>query len=177
MGLGQWLRKIFSGRNQSQEMVPFFDVPSGRIVRIPVSELRSGVVQVRLQGTNEIVWAIPDQLHEGNLKHPEFEEEIRAYIRQIQSAFAEHRLLSFEEWEDGFRRDADPAREIAFWSHAAEVYLEFANQEPSPARRDEVYRCIVACLTTGPADVWKVLRTKALSRTEADKIVNRFFRK
>jgi hypothetical protein len=113
MGLGEWLRKLFGGRRPSQEMVPFLDVESGRVVRIPASELRIGAVQVQLQGTREVVWALPQQLRPGNIKHPEFDEGIREYIRQIQAAFAEQRPLSLEEWEEGFRRDAHPEREIA----------------------------------------------------------------
>ena len=38
MGLGNWLRKTFGGRQPSQEMVPFLDSEAGRVVRIPASE-------------------------------------------------------------------------------------------------------------------------------------------
>jgi hypothetical protein len=55
-------------------------------------------------------------LRQGEIRHPPFDEELRAYIRDIQAAFAEHRDLSFEEWEDGFRRDAHREREIAGFS-------------------------------------------------------------
>ncbi|MCE9560769.1 MAG: hypothetical protein K8U57_01815 [Planctomycetes bacterium] len=179
MGLGDWLRKTFGGKQtpQQQEMVPFLDAEAGRVVRIPVSELRPGVVQIRLQGSDEIIWALPEQLHQGDVKHPEFDEGIRDYIRQIQAAFAEQRPLSFEEWEDGFRRDTNPEPEIALWLHAAKVYNAFTAEEPSAERRHDVYRCIVTCMTTGPDAVWKVLRPEVLSRTEAEQVVNRFFGK
>jgi hypothetical protein len=158
-------------------MVPFLDVEAKRVVRIPASELRPGAIQVRLRGSDEVVWALPDQLHRGEIKHAEFNEDIRDYIRQIESAFAEHRPLSLEEWEDGFRRDANPEREIALWSHAADVYTAFAAVEPSIDRRRDIYRCIVACLTTGPDAVWRVLRPEVLSHAEAEQIINRFFGK
>ena len=179
MGLGDWLRKTFGGKQSppSQEMVPFLDVEAGRVVRIPVSELRPGVIQVRVHGSDEVVWALPEQLREGDVKHPEFDEGVRDYIRQIQAAFAEQRPLSFEEWEDGFRRDTNPTREIAIWSHAADVFTAFASEEPSADRRRDLYRCVVTCLTTGPDAVWKVLRPEVLSRAEAEVVVNRFFGK
>jgi hypothetical protein len=177
MGLGDWLRRLFGGRRRPQEMVPFLDVENGRVVRIPVSELRPGAIQVRLQGTDEVVWALPDQLHPSEIQHPEFDESVRDYIRQIQSAFAEHRPLSFEEWEDGFRRDANPEQEIAIWLHAANIYNDFTIDEPSAERRRDVYRCLVACMTTGPDTVWHVLRPEVLSRKETEKIVNRYFGK
>jgi hypothetical protein len=156
-------------------MVPFFDVPSGRVVQIPASELRPGAVQARVPGIEGLVWLLPDQLQQGEVKHPPFEDGVRAYIRQIQEAFAEHRSLSFDEWEDGFRRDASPEREIAIWSHAADIYTAFAGRERSAERRRDIYRCIVACLTSGPDAVWHVLKPEVLSRAEAEQIVSRFF--
>jgi len=102
---------------------------------------------------------------------------IRAYIRQIQETFAEHRSLSFDEWEDGFRRDANPEREVAIWSNAADFYTAFAGSEPSAERRRDIYRCVVACLTSGPAGVWNVLQPEVLSRAEAEQVVDRFFGK
>ena len=75
-------------------------------------------------------------------------------------AFAEHRPLSFEEWEDGFRRDANPVQEIAFWLHAADIYAKFTSGETDADRRNDVYRCIVTCMTTGPQAVWQVLRQR-----------------
>src|SRR5262245_41215003 len=122
MGLRDWLKRRFGGGPRTAEMVRFYDVESRRVVDIPASVLRPGAVQAQVQGIDGLVWLLPDQLKQGEIKHPEFDEGIRDYIRQIQGAFAEHRPLSFEEWEDGFRRDADPEREIALWSHAADVY-------------------------------------------------------
>jgi hypothetical protein len=177
MGIGDWLRRAFGGRRPSQQMVPFLDVEAGRVVRIPASELRPGAVQVRLQGSEEVVWALPDQLRQSEVRHPEFGEDVRDYIRRIQAAFAEQRPLSFEEWEEGFRRDADPEREIAIWLHAADVYTALTADEPSADRRRDVYRCLVACMTTGPDAVWHVLRPELLSRQEAEQVVRRFFGK
>jgi len=177
MGLGNWLKRRFGNGGRPTKMVPFFDVPSGRVVQIPAAELRPGTVQARVDGIDGIVWLLPDELQQGPIQHPEFGEDIREYIRQIHTAFAEHRSLSFEEWEEGFRRDTNPEREIAIWSHAADVYTAFADVEPSAERRGDVYRCIVACMTSGPADVWHVLKPEVLSRSEAEQVVNRFFGK
>jgi hypothetical protein len=174
MGLGDWLKRRFGG-GSSSEMVRFYDVESRRVVQIPASELRPGVVQGRVQGIEGVVWLLPEQLQQGEIKHPPFDESIRAYIREIQEAFAEHRSLSFDEWEAGFRRDANPEREIAIWSHAADVYTAFASNEPDPERRRDTYCCIVACLTSGPETVWHVLKPEVLTRAEAEQVVNRFF--
>ncbi len=175
MGLGDWLRKTFCGRKPSSEMVPFYDVDVGRIVQIPASELSPGAVRIQLHPSGEVAWALPEQLTFGDIQHPEFDEEIRDFIRRIQTAFAEHRPISFEQWEDGFRRDANPAQEIALWLHAADVYGAFAASEGDAVRREDIYRCIVTCLTTGPDDVWRVLRPTVLTREEAEQVVHRYF--
>jgi hypothetical protein len=99
------------------------------------------------------------------------------YIRQIQTVFDEHRSLTFEEWEEGCRRDAHLEQEFALWSHAADVYQALSLDEPLPERRKDVYRVIVACLTATPDTVWHVLQVSALTREEAERIVNRFYGK
>src|SRR5947209_3226879 len=100
MGLGDWLNRWLGGKRRPTEMVPFFDAETGRVVRIPASELRPGAVQARVQGIDGVVWLLPDQLKPGEVKHPPFEEGIRDYVRQIQAAFAEQRSLTLEQWED-----------------------------------------------------------------------------
>ena len=157
------------------EMVRFFDVDSGRVVSIPASELAPGAIRAHIQGVDEVVWVLPEKLKEGPIRHPPFNEGIRGYIRQIQEAFAEHRPLSFEEWEIGFRRDANPAQEIALWLHAADVYTAFTGDEPSAERRHEVYRCVLACMNGSRDNIWHVFRHEALSRAEAEQVVKRFY--
>jgi hypothetical protein len=159
------------------ETVQFFDLDTGKVVTIPASELAPGAVQARVQGIEGIVWLLPDKLKQDRLKHPPFDEGVRKFIRQIQATFAEHRPITFEEWEDGFRRDTNPAPEIALWAHAAEVYTAFAGEEAAAERRWDVYRCVVTCMSASPDTIWRVLKTEALSREEAEAVVNRFYGK
>src|SRR5678816_1234700 len=188
MGIRDWFKRRGDGRDSggegratggggALETVPFFDAPSGKVVQIPAAELRPGVVQARVEGVEGLVWVTADQLQPGEVRHPPFTEEVRAYVRRIHEAFAEHRSLSSEEWEDGFRRDANPAQEIALWLHAADVYDEFAADEPSAARREDLYRVLVACLTASPERVWHVLETAELSRAEAQHVIDHYYGK
>ena len=175
MKLHAWVKSLFRRHASSGDLVPFYDVPSGRVVPIPVSELRPGCVQACVPGIEEVVWLLPEQLQQGEIRHPPFDEEIRSYIRDIQVAFAEHRDISFEEWEEGFRRDANPEREIAGFAYAADVYRLFTTKEESPERRREVYRLLIACMTASPDSLWHVVKLSALSRPEAERIVQRFY--
>lgn len=177
MRLGDWLRKTFTPHKPTSEMAPFYDAEARRVVQIPASELRPGFVKVRLGLTGEVVWALAAQLRPSTeLRHPELDEHKRNHIRRIQTVFAEHRPLSLKEWEDGFRCDVNMTYEIALWLVAADIYLAFAGNEPDARRRRDVYECIVTCMTSDPANVWKVLRLEALSKAEAERIVNRCFR-
>ena len=174
MGIRDWLNRLFA-KPPPEDTVPFYDFEAGRVVQIPRRELRPGTIEVQIQGMDGLVWVLPDQLQESPIQHPPFDDDIRNYIRDIQAAFSEHRGLTIDEWEDGFRRDSNPEREIALWSHAADVYLEIAADEQSHERRLDVYRCIVACMTASPESVWSVLEPQALEPEEAMRVVNRFY--
>ena len=114
----------------------------------------------------------------GKVKHPPFDKRIRKIIRHIQKTFAEHDKRSVKVWEDGFRSDTHPEKEIAYWSHAADIYKEFASGEVSHERCADIYRCIVTCLITiTPESVWHVFKPTVLSRAEAEQIVNRYYGK
>src|SRR5689334_3480945 len=158
-----------------QETVPFLDTATGKVVQIPAAELRPGAVQAKVRGIDGLVWVMADEVKPGEVRHPPFSEEILAYVRRIREVFAEHRPLTVDEWQDGFRRDLRPSNEIALWLHAADVYEEFAANEPSPRRREDVYATIVACLNASPDGVWHVLELTALSRPEAQRIIDRYY--
>lgn len=85
--------------------------------------------------------------------------------------------MSAAEWEDGFRRDRDPVPEIALWIHASDIYRDFTKDAPIADRRKHVYQVIVACLTSTPDMVRRVLPQGSLSGEEIDRIVARFFPK
>ena len=156
-------------------LVPFYDVTSQRVVHIPPAELRPGCVQARVKGIDGVVWIATDDVQEGPIRHPPFGEDLMAYVRDIQAGFAEHRPLSVEQWEEGFRRDVHAEREIAGFSYAADVYRRFTVGEASAERRRDVYRLLIACMTTSPNAVWHVVSLTVLSRPEAERIVGRFY--
>lgn len=173
-----WLKRLFGGHRPATEteMVPFRDA-NGHIGQIPVSQLQPGMIQVQCGREGPVVWAWARDFQPGEVRHPPFEEPVRVYIRKIQAAFAEHRLLSFEEWEEGFRRDLYPLEEIGLWCHAADVYKAFADKERAPERRKEIYDVILACLTATPDTFWRVLELDVLTRSEAEEIAKRVYGK
>ena len=177
MGFIAWVRGLFRGSVKPGERVPFYDVPSRRVIYIPPEELAPGAVRAKIQGIEGVVWVLADQVQSGPLQHPPFDEDVRQHIHRIQETFTEHRPMTSAEWEDGFRRDRDPVPEIALWIHASNIYRDFAKDEPLGERRKHVYQVIVACLTSTPDMVRRVLPQGCLSSEEIDRIVARFFPK
>lgn len=158
------------------ETVPFYDVESGTLVTIPAEELAPGAIRARVHGIDGIVWLLPDKIVSSPISHPLFPESERQRIRRIQETFAEHRPLSCDEWEDEFRRDADPAPEIAIWSHAADVYADsIAGHQWSEAERDEVYGVILTCMMASSETIWRVLSLSVLDRKQAEEIIGRVY--
>ena len=159
------------------EMVPFLDVTTGRLVQIPATELRGDAVQVQLQGVRGPVWTVPADLKTAESRHPLFTHDTQALIAHIRTVFAEHRPATFEEWQDGFRRESDPASEIALWLHAARVYKAFADAESWAKRRAELFRCLVSCMTTSYEGFWSAFELRSLSESEVRQVVHRFYHK
>jgi hypothetical protein len=177
MGFMNWIRGLFGRQSHPKARVPFYDVASRRVIYIPPEELAPGAVRAKIQGIEGVVWILADQLQAGPLQHPPFDEDVRQHIRRIQETFSEHRPMTSAEWEDGFRRDRDPVPEIALWIHASNIYQDFAKAEALAERRKHLYQVIVACLTSTPDMVRRVLPQGSLSSEEIDRVVGRFFPK
>jgi hypothetical protein len=117
----------------------------------------------------------PASNERGDFQHPPFNEKIRTYIKQIQEAFAEHFPQSFEEWENGFRRDPYPSQQIAVWWYAADIYREFALHESCQHRRADIYKCVLSCMTASHLTIWDVYQPEAITVAEADQIIGRYY--
>ena len=163
------------GEDPPNKNVPFYDVPNQRIIEIPRSELAQGAIQVQIDGVDGLVWVDAGQLKPSEICHPPFAGTRRESVMAIHQAFAEHRSLTYDEWEVGFRRDSNPDSEIAIWLHAAQVYTDFAEMETALARRQELHKILIACLTTEQDAVWNVLSLVEFTDDEAKKIVNRYY--
>jgi hypothetical protein len=76
----------------------------------------------------------------------DFPLETKRRLNAIREAVADAFPISQDDWEDGFRKDAAPEREIALWEHVAKFYTYFANKRlPSIAARQELLTYLFAC--------------------------------
>jgi hypothetical protein len=63
----------------------------------------------------------------GPIRHRELPAALIERIRKFEKTFAEIYPVTHEEWLDGFKRDANPEREIALWEHIASAYAQFVS--------------------------------------------------
>ncbi|MEN9677414.1 MAG: hypothetical protein RIS76_3310 [Verrucomicrobiota bacterium] len=152
-----------------------YDFTTQETTVIPAAELAPGMVHAEVVGVGS-VWVNRAQIKPAPLRHKPFASSVRKELRQIQEALDEVCPKSLSQWEDGFRRDTNPDREIAQWKLIVSVYqAAIAGAQFTRAQRQECFRIIVNC-TTAPADkILEVVELTVLSREEAQAIIARFF--
>ncbi|MBL9216564.1 MAG: hypothetical protein JNG83_13890 [Opitutaceae bacterium] len=139
-------KRLFPGRRSG--LVPYHDFALKQTVLVPKAELRPGVILVHLTGQDTPVYADPSQLVPGAYRQPPFTGEAAECIRTLAAELQDVFPQSAEEWEDGFRRDLDPDREIASWLRVSAVLTALTDRfQFSPAERAECFRILVACAT------------------------------
>jgi hypothetical protein len=80
--------------------------------------------------------------------------------------------------KNGFRKDSQPERKIAIWLHIASIYEQFTTDKPlSFAKRRDIFRVLVNCSISSKDTVFEVLQLEALSKREAEVVVDAYFRK
>lgn len=158
------------------DRVQVYDIPAGTFSTIPARELAPGMVQVEMQGVEGVCWVNPSHLQQSAYQHPPFDEETRAYLRQIKAMLDEVYFQTLEQWEDGFRRDRDAEREIAIWLHIAEVYNRLtAEKDLAAGERQDVFRLLLACANNPRERVLATAGVQTLSRPEAEAVVAEFY--
>lgn len=176
--LFDWLRRLAGHKSKKAETVLWLDPSTQGLVRIPAAELAPGMIQTRMNGVDEPVWVEPGFLRLGDIKHPPFPEQVRRELEDMHETLREVYPITFEEWEDGFRRDRTPENEIAIWRHIAEVYRHFALSDAdtvSPEMRRDYFRLILSCSNAPRQNIWQVADPGTLSRPEAERVVSAFY--
>ena len=158
-------------------MVTVYDVETRKTHTIPASELAPGMVQANVQGVG-LVWIQATQTQLGHLRHPPFSDEVVETIKnRIQIPLEDVMSKTLAEWEDGFRRDENPEREIALWCHLASRFREFAEIETLDARqKHEAFNVMLACTLGPPEQVFEIVKIGTLTREQAQRAVDAFLR-
>jgi hypothetical protein len=76
----------------------------------------------------------------------EFSLERKQRLAAIREVIADAYPVSQDDWEDGFRKDAAPEREIALWEHVTKFYSYFASKGvPTIEGRKELLSFLFQC--------------------------------
>lgn len=154
-------------------VVPVLDPETGAVSSMPPRELAPGMIEAQFLEADRRAWVEALQLEPGELRHPPFDDDRRRRIRSIRSALTEVYPLTLEQWEDGFRRDANPDREIGVWQRIARIYERAtAFRNWSPGQKLDIFRVIVAC-SNGPSEsVPYTVSLESLSRADAEAVID-----
>jgi hypothetical protein len=158
----------------TEEMVDVWDFESKTKTRIPARELAPGMTRVFIADVGE-VWVNVKELRGGPLRHGAFPESVRALIRRLQEVFAEVYTKSFEEWEEGFRRDTNWGKEIELWLRMANVYQHFTEGRLLDREQKQHYfSFILACANNGPDKAHLTCNPRTLSQKRKKEIADWF---
>lgn len=169
-----FLRRLFL--REKPELVRYYDAATKTVVRIPKAELRTGVVLVKAADDPEPMYADTSDLKLGSVQHSALPEELRADIEHLATELADVYPQSAADWEDGFRRDRDPARELAGWLHLSAILkVMTARHGYDLLHRKECFRVLVACFTGDRATVRERSDPKLLPAAEVEQAIKYFF--
>jgi hypothetical protein len=163
-------------RRNSHRMVTLWDMPSDTFTRIPESELAPGMVSCQVPGHKGVVWreAASSDLKGTPYRHPQFRGEMRSLIESLVGAFPGLLEWSYEEWEDGLRKDTNPDREIRYWLAAARVFRKFAEGRTFDCRK-EIFRFLTICNLTPREFLPVVFEPVLLSAGEVEQIADAYY--
>ncbi len=177
--IGFWLsstgKRRFTSRAGMLEYVKVYDFLTRSVRSIPAIELAPGMVAATVPDVSGTVWVDVAQLEEGDYQHPPLAIELCERIIQVRDALWEVYPQSIEEWEDGFRRDADPHLEVSIWQHIASTYEALtAARVLSLAEKQDYFNVLVACSMTPREHLFNTVSLAAISRDEAEQAVRVF---
>jgi hypothetical protein len=160
----------------SAESVRVYDLYTEQLTTIPARELAAGMILAEIDGIDGQVYVNAKQLRDVALRHPPFRPERRKQLKYIRSALLDVHPMTMEEWEEGFRRDANPDREIASWLHIAGVYRHFTQGRVlSVEQKTDIFKLIGTCATTSRDQAHFIANPVTLSKQRVREIVSFFF--
>jgi hypothetical protein len=95
---------------------------------MPKDDVPSRYAEVVARGLEEGLDHDGQRVHVSPYRHGPFGPEVRARLQELHDTLCEVHPLTLDEWEDGFRRDTTPEREIALWLHFAQAYRRVTTQ-------------------------------------------------
>jgi hypothetical protein len=157
-------------KGTNMETVRLYDPDTNTMQDIPARELSSDCLLVHVPGLSD-VYVEAQKLKAGKtVRHQELPEELRQRIRRLHAVIKDLYQEPLEEWEEGFKHDARPDREVAVWERIAETFRHFSkggNRELQNAVFEVARKCSAAAR---PDEVPLIVSSATLSLLGRDKV-------
>jgi hypothetical protein len=154
------------------EMVLLYDFKTKKVTPIPARELAPGMIKVQIKGLEGEYWVNSSELKQSAPLHPPFAPEYREVFAFLQATFHDVCPMSIDEWEDGFRRDATPEKEIQSWVSMAKAFTQFTDGLVLTAEeRGDIFYVSLLASSNGPENVLITFNPTALSKVRGRQIV------
>jgi hypothetical protein len=157
----------------ADKMVRVKDPASGEIVIIPFSQIPPGMIRTYDAACGAEIWQKPGELEAGELRHPPFPPDTMALIEEVRQTFEDVYPQTLAEWEQGFRRDMNPHKEIGLWLFMGELYCRFTTGRPLDAdQKTDIFRTILTAVNNGTKYVLATECPRTLSKKRIRGIVD-----
>lgn len=165
---------FFLSMNTMAAEVEVYDFVKNEVYLVSEDKLGPEMMRVSLDG--KIYWANANQLTQNTYQHPPFEGELKQRIINIQKELEAVNAQGYAEWEDGFRRDQNPANEIAIWERIVGVYRMFSKNYQDISVKREIYRIAVMCSYSEPSVVLNQVNNQLVSVEVVQEIIAEYYR-
>lgn len=129
-----------------------------RYETVPRHQVPAGYIRVHIRDRGEF-FTDPSWLKDApELRHGPFPEAARVRLRGLQDMLADVYSRTLEQWEEGFRGDTHPWREVALWEMMAAAFRKFTrhlagSDEMTVQKRKDVLGLILSFVTNGAPDL------------------------
>lgn len=114
----------------------------------------------------------PTKIERGPVRHARLSAAQVTRLRKVHSTFAEVDGQTFAEWEDDFKRDADPDENLRIWEDMEIAYLKFCEGKSlDVATRKEVFKVVLLRSMAPESEVLRQGKLRILSEAEAKQIM------
>jgi hypothetical protein len=166
----------FWKHKDERPLVQVVDLDTGQITQMPAAELAPGMIRVTFDDREGEYWVEAGKLNPSPYRHPPFDEPVRNRLRHLQETLQEVYPLPLEEWEDGFRRDANAEHEIAMWLYLAKTYRDVLDDRAvSLSYKQDLFHVLLSCLNNPREQILTVVDLQAMSRAEAEAVIRAFY--
>jgi len=169
-----FLITLFTG-NVMEKEVEVLDVETGNVSKVLMSTL--GPEMIRVKSDGKIYWANVHQLQENDYQHEPFTGERKKNVEYINNSLSEVNTNTYLEWEDGFRRDQNPDKEIEIWKYIISIYARYSSIQHSQAQNKDVYLIAVTCSYSNQNVVLNQLTLQSLDAVKAEEIISAYYKK